>query len=88
MGGIIQEEAALSLACAEVTESANHLLLVCPSAWVVWSMVYKWFRLTTVLPISISSLLDGFLSIYRNGKQGLQGVLMVWHSVVWVLWPK
>jgi hypothetical protein len=29
---------------------------------------------------------ESFLKVYRIGKNGHKGVLMVWHAVVWALW--
>jgi hypothetical protein len=79
--GIIQGgEAALCLPCLEASESENHLFVSCPYAWKVWALVHRWFGLSTVLPNSIPSRLEGFLSIYRKGKHGFQGVLLVWRA--------
>jgi hypothetical protein len=76
--GIIQGgEAALCLPCLEASESENHLFVSCPYAWKVWALVHRWFGLSTVLPNSIPSLLEGFLSIYRKCKHDFQGVLLV-----------
>jgi hypothetical protein len=67
--GIIQEEeAAWCLACALARESENHLLALCPSAWVMWSTVHRWFGLISILPYSIFSSLEWFLFIGNVSK--------------------
>jgi hypothetical protein len=72
--------------CDGEIESENHLLVSCPIAWVVWSNVHRWFGVTSVVPSTMSSMCESFLKVYRIGKNGHKGVLMVWHAVVWALW--
>ncbi|CAJ2675952.1 unnamed protein product [Trifolium pratense] len=66
-------------------ESENHLFSTCTTSWLVWSKVHRWFGLISVLPDSVSSLLNSFLNCYRK-KNGFKGVLLVWHAVIWVIW--
>ncbi|GAU14645.1 hypothetical protein TSUD_97090 [Trifolium subterraneum] len=72
--------------CEGIVESEDHLLVTCPLAWAVWSLVHRWFGVVSVVPVTLSSLCESFLKVYRKGKQGLKGILLVWHAVVWVLW--
>ncbi|GAU37496.1 hypothetical protein TSUD_275480 [Trifolium subterraneum] len=83
---IIDGEASFCVFCNGARESENHLFSSCATAWLVWSKVHRWFGLTSVLPNSISSLLESFLTCYRKKKNGFKGVLLVWHAVIWVLW--
>ncbi|GAU38554.1 hypothetical protein TSUD_320260 [Trifolium subterraneum] len=58
-------------------ESENHILVTCPLAWAVWSLVHKWFGIKSVVPSTISSMCESFLKVYRKGKNGSKGVLLV-----------
>jgi hypothetical protein len=72
--------------CGGGSENEDHLFATCPMAWVVWSKVHRWFGMTTVVPGSIGSLFQCFLTCFRNRKRALKGVILVWHAVIWVLW--
>jgi hypothetical protein len=48
--------------------------------------VHRWFGLTSVLPESISSLIESFLTCFRTKKNGVKGILLVWHAVLWAFW--
>jgi hypothetical protein len=58
----------------------------CQMSWVVWTKVYRWFDLTTVLPDSIGALFRCFLVPIRHRMNASKGMLLVWHAVIWVLW--
>jgi hypothetical protein len=35
---------------------------------------------------TIGSLFQAFLPLFRNRKNSLKGVILIWHAVIWVLW--
>jgi hypothetical protein len=39
-----------------------------------------------VVPGSIGSLFKCFFTSFRNRKHTLKGVILIWHTVMWVLW--
>jgi hypothetical protein len=43
-------------------------------------------HIRTKNPITLSSMCESFLKVYRKGKPGSKGVFLVWHAVVWILW--
>ncbi|MCI43174.1 hypothetical protein A2U01_0064411, partial [Trifolium medium] len=49
-------------------------------------MVHMWFGVTSVVPLTMSSMCESFLKVYRKWKHGTKGVLLVWHAMVWALW--
>jgi hypothetical protein len=83
---IVDGEGAGCALCVGGRELENHLFSSCATAWLVWSKVHRWFGLTSVMPESISSLLESFLSCFRVKKNGAKGILLVWHAVLWALW--
>ncbi|GAU32090.1 hypothetical protein TSUD_152950 [Trifolium subterraneum] len=72
--------------CGGASESENHLFSTCVTAWLVWAKILRWFGLVSVLPDSISSLIESFLLCFGKKKNGFKGALLVWHAVIWVLW--
>jgi hypothetical protein len=72
--------------CVGEIESENHLFVLWPLSWEVWSLVHGWFCISSVAAASISCLFDSFLTVCRNGELGLKGILLVWHVEVWMVW--
>jgi hypothetical protein len=48
--------------------------------------VFKWFGVAPLLPHSMSSIFETFRVLGKGRKHVAQGVLMVWHAVMWALW--
>jgi hypothetical protein len=85
--GMILEDVHLNCAvCGGEVETENHLFLLCPLAWSIWSEVYRWLGVVEVSPNNIASHFNGFLSSLKCGKKSLKGLRMVWHVVIWTLW--
>jgi hypothetical protein len=78
----------LFVSCVAKVEK-RRTLGTCSTTWEVWSKVYRWFGMTSVVPSTIDSLFQGFLLLlllFRNRKHALKGVILIWHAVIWVLW--
>jgi hypothetical protein len=72
--------------CDLFGESENHLFASCSLACAVWLKVFKWFGVVPVLPHSMSSIFETFRVLGAGRKHVIQGVLMVWHAIIWALW--
>ena len=66
-------------------ESVNHLLLHCPIAFELWSMVWSLFGVIWVMPQSVANLFTSW-----QGPFGRQRNIDLWravpHCVLWCLW--
>ena len=66
-------------------ESVNHLLLYCPIAFELWSMVWSLFGVIWVTPQSVTDLFASW-----QGPFGRQRNIDLWravlHCVLWCLW--
>jgi hypothetical protein len=66
--------------CLEDRETEDHLFLLCPFAWKIWTEVYKWFELVEVLPNIIGALFIGFFCCFK--KKAHNEIVMLWQAVV------
>jgi hypothetical protein len=71
--------------CKKSGESVDHLLLHCPMAWELWSMVLGLFGVHWVMPSHVLDVWAGW-----QGSYGSHCNLVVWrmvpHCVMWCLW--
>ena len=71
--------------CKRSGESVNHLILHCPIAFKLWSMVWSLFGVTWVMPQSVADLFASW-----QGPFGRQCNIDLWravpHCVLWCLW--
>jgi hypothetical protein len=51
----------------------------------VWSGIFAWLGYTFVPPASLTALCRAMVSL-SNNKKIKSGLLLVWHTTVWVLW--
>jgi hypothetical protein len=72
--------------CGVGAETEHHLFLACPFAWKIWMLVCSWFGVVEVILGSLCSFLECFLKSISRGKKSRQGILLVWHAVLWSLW--
>lgn len=47
--------------------------------------VWDWLGMEIVLPGDIATLLEIFASLIRN-KKGMKGLMLIWHSTIWLIW--
>jgi hypothetical protein len=71
--------------CGETMESAKHLFLHCHKIIRVWYEVCKWLGVLIIMPPDIMTLFDCLCGAVRNKKKK-KGFLLVWHTVMWVIW--
>jgi hypothetical protein len=84
--GVIQHVSDLNCAwCGLASETSKHLFLHCNKSIRVWYEVCKWLGVLMVMPPDIMTLFDCFNGVVRN-KKIKKGFLLVWHTVIWVLW--
>ena len=71
--------------CKSSGESTNHLLLHCPVAWELWSMVCILFGTLWVMPRSVVDLLTCWKGSLGNSEAG-KVWKMIPHCIMWCLW--
>uniref|UniRef100_A0A2N9GTW6 Reverse transcriptase domain-containing protein n=1 Tax=Fagus sylvatica TaxID=28930 RepID=A0A2N9GTW6_FAGSY len=71
--------------CKSSGESTNHLLLHCPVAWELWSMVCILFGTLWVMPRSVVDLLSCWKGSLGNSEAG-KVWKMIPHCIMWCLW--
>lgn len=75
----------LSVLCHSKIESLNHVLLICPFAWKVWSNIITWWGLQWASPSSMDMLMYWWMDWnFRKRRKQL------WRSIIiaglWSLW--
>uniref|UniRef100_A0A2N9HAP6 Reverse transcriptase zinc-binding domain-containing protein n=1 Tax=Fagus sylvatica TaxID=28930 RepID=A0A2N9HAP6_FAGSY len=73
--------------CKSSGESVNHLLVHCPVAWELWSMVLVIFGKNWVMPRDVVDLLSCWKEIRGKSKAG-KIWKMVPHCLMWCLWQE
>jgi hypothetical protein len=73
--------------CKSSGESVNHLLVDCPVAWELWSMVLVIFGKNWVMPRDVVDLLSCWKGIRGKSKAG-KIWKMVPHCLMWCLWQE
>lgn len=68
-------------------ETVDHLLLLCPFALELWSMVFRLFGVYWVTPKSVFNLLAAWQGCFGNHRNGI-----IWkaipHCVMWCIWRR
>jgi hypothetical protein len=71
--------------CKKAGETVDHLLLHCPFAWELWSMVFELFGVLWVMPRSIVEMLECW-----QGNFGKHRNCLIWrvvpHCLMWSIW--
>jgi hypothetical protein len=71
--------------CKKGAESVEHLLLHCPFAGEIWSMVFGLFGIVWVMPRTILELLDCWQGCFGKHRN-----FMIWrvipHCLMWCIW--
>lgn len=66
-------------------ESTNHLFLNCPRVGFVWMKVYGWLGFDVVLPFELEAAYLFHKGLF-HGKKGRKRGVVVWLSVLWMVW--
>ena len=73
--------------CKSSGESLNHLLLHCPVAWELWSMVLILFGISWVMPRGVGDLLSCW-----HGPRSKSEAGKIWkmtpHCLMWCIWQE
>ncbi|KAK9995838.1 hypothetical protein SO802_020524 [Lithocarpus litseifolius] len=71
--------------CKGCGESVDHLLLHCPIAWELWSLVFCLFGVQWVMPYSVLELFEAW-----QGKFARHRHIDIWrlvpHCLIWCIW--
>jgi hypothetical protein len=73
--------------CQMSGESVNHLLLHCPVAWELWSVVLTLFGITWVMPRGVGDLLSCWHGP-RNKSEAGKIWKMTPHCLLWCIWQE
>ena len=71
--------------CKKSGELVNHLLLHCPIAYDLWSMVWALFGLQLVMPHGVSDLFSSWQGSF-GGHWSIDLWMAVPHYVLWCIW--
>jgi hypothetical protein len=66
-------------------EKESHLFGVCAFASALWRKLFNWFGWNGLVPRDLRHIFEKFNVGRGNGKR-LNGLLVVWHAVVWAIW--
>jgi len=73
--------------CKRCGESVDHLLLHCPIAYEMWSMVFCLFDIIWVMPQMVMDLLDSWPCNFRQHRN-----IAIWrivpHCLMWCIWQE
>jgi hypothetical protein len=71
--------------CNLNAETAEHLFLHCRVSAKIWYEILRWVDHSSMLP---PTLLHSFalLSGCGSGKKGKKGMMLIWHTFVWLIW--
>ena len=71
--------------CKRCGESVDHLLLHCPIAYEMWSMIFCLFGICWVMPQRVVDLLDCWTCNFRRHRN-----IVIWrfvlHYLMWCIW--
>jgi hypothetical protein len=71
--------------CNMTAETPTHLFLHCSCVTKVWYAVMSWLGLILISPPNIEISMAMFAGCAR-GKVAREGLILVWNSVMWVIW--
>jgi hypothetical protein len=71
--------------CNLCPETSNHLFLHCSVAHKVWCEIFKWLGVVIVMSANSFYLFDCLSEVGAN-KKYRNGLRLVWHTAIWVLW--
>jgi hypothetical protein len=71
--------------CSNVIETSCHLFLHCQFASAVWIAIFKWLGIIIIMPPSIPILFE-YMSSFAKSKKDRNGLMLVWHTTLWLIW--
>lgn len=71
--------------CSGHWESVNHLFVQCMEVTSLWYFVFRWVDMPIPLPFFILEVFQ-FIHGFSWGKKSQLGLVMIWHTIVWVIW--
>ncbi|XP_028090503.1 uncharacterized protein LOC114290742 [Camellia sinensis] len=84
--GILEVNADVGCAfCQDEVETVNHILLFCPSVWLLWSHIMKRWGVQWVIPNSVQGLLQWW-SFYKMKKIQKPLWKVVLLAIFWSIW--
>ena len=71
--------------CERCGESVDHLLLHCPLAWELWSLVFRLFGLHWVMPLKVIELFESWQGKFE-WHHNIDFWRIVPHCLMWCIW--
>ncbi|KAK1422577.1 hypothetical protein QVD17_17860 [Tagetes erecta] len=79
----INIESILCPLCSQFSETAEHLLISCEYANLIWCYISSWCNIPPIFAFSIRDLLDVFKFLQQNKAEAVQTIVMV---ALWSIW--
>ncbi|CAL5373601.1 unnamed protein product [Camellia sinensis] len=75
----------MGIFCKTQQETIEHVLLLCPLVWRIWSGLLQWWGVVWVVPSSIEGLLHWWAGLYCNKEER-----RIWRAIplvaLWSIW--
>ncbi|XP_028095341.1 uncharacterized protein LOC114295307 [Camellia sinensis] len=85
IGALTANVSSLCVFCSAEVESINHVLLLCPLVWKLWSKMVNWWEIKWVTPGSVDVLLQWWVGM-KFRKQELDIWKVVPLAMLWFVW--
>jgi hypothetical protein len=83
---ILHATGSLCVAGCEVLETARHLFLLCGTSSILWSSVFTWLGLHSVLPFELRDHHTQFCYMAGLPRSTHSYLQSIWYACVWVIW--
>jgi hypothetical protein len=84
--GILNNEASNCEGGCGSIESTSHLFFECPIAFTVWSDLFRWLGVISVLHNDSICNFNAFSGVVQGNKGHKIGLSAVWFACLWSIW--
>lgn len=71
--------------CGLLPETTSHIFLHCDLAMLIWRKLMDWMELNFLMPPNLFIHWECWSGGHRN-KKIQNGLRMIWHTTIWVIW--
>ncbi|KAK3224588.1 hypothetical protein Dsin_004450 [Dipteronia sinensis] len=83
--GVITNDDLFCPLCERAVESMDHLFLLCPWSWSLWTSCMGWWKVNCCANRSINEWFTGWQRLSPSPKMGRAWV-MLFYAAVWSIW--